>query len=278
MKEGIHYMVIRSIMVSGEKAVTRLLVQVDKTPPVIRLISPQPGGIYNTEMKFAALASDDVELQSLSYHLRKGDLNRYQIPGFIKGLYIDGTIPPFIRQIWNEAPAFFAGGATYFDVGMGLSFFDDNVKLQVSYGQMTQKQYESLGGPKPVKDGDRTLRYGGHVLGLKLLANVYTLPFGSFGGPDWEWLSASLCVGANFSLFDLLKEGYTQSGNSTWMSALLAQLEFPRVTFANRKFLRSVSFYTEGQLWFVPTDVDAKANNIKTVIPHAILGLRAYLF
>jgi len=264
-------MVIRAIMVNGEKAVTRLLVKVDKTAPVIRLITPQPGGRYNTELKYAALATDDVELQSMTYHLRKGDKNAYGVPGFIKGLYFEGTIPPIIKRAWNDAPGFFAGGATYFDLGLGLSFFDDNVKLQASYGQLTQKQYENLGGIGPI-------RYGGQVLGLKLLANVYAFPFGAIGGPDWEWLSASLAIGANFSLFDIAKEGYTQSGNSTWMSALLAQLEFPKVTLAKRTFMRSFSFITEGQLWFVPTDVDAKANNIKTVIPHAIIGVRAYLF
>jgi hypothetical protein len=84
--------------------------------------------------------------------------------------------------------------------------------------------------------GTQALRYGGHILGVKLLANVYTLPFGSFAGPDWEWLSASFALGANFSLFDV------------------------------------------GQLWFVPTDVKADEQGIKTVIPHVIVGLRMYIF
>jgi hypothetical protein len=145
------------------------------------------------------------------------------------------------------------------------------VKLQAQYGFLTQSLYESIGGVGKV-------RYGGHVLGLKILANVYTLPFGSFGGPDWEWLSASFALGANFSLFDLAKEGYTQSGTSTWMSAMIAQLEFPKVTIPKRTFLRTFSFFTEGQLWFVPTDVNAEANKIKTVMPHVIVGLRMYIF
>ena len=271
MTEGIHYLIVRATMVNGEVAVSRLIIQVDKTPPVIRLISPEAGGRYNTEMNFAALASDDVELKSLSYYLRKGDKSAYEIPGFIKGLYLEGTIPPFIRVIWNSAPAFFAGGATFFDIGLGLSFFDDNVKIQATYGQMTQKQYEMIGGVGPV-------RYGGHVLGVKILANVYTLPFGSFGGPDWDWLSASLAFGANFSCFDMAKQGYTQSGNRSWMSALIGQLEFPKVTIPKRTYLRTFSMFTEGQIWFVPTDVNAAANKVKTVIPHVILGLRMYIF
>ena len=271
MTEGLHYLVVRATMANGERAITRLLIQVDKTSPSIRLITPEPGGRYNEELEFAALSSDDVELKSVSYHLRKGDKALYGIPGFIKGLYFEGTIPPFIKVAWNKAPAIFAGGATFFDVGMGLSFFDDNVKVQIQYGQMTQKQYELIGGDRPV-------RYGGHVLGLKLLANVYQLPFGSFLGPDWDWLSASFALGANFSFFDLAKQGYTQSGKPTWMSALLLQIEFPKITIPKRTYLRTFSLFTEGQLWFVPTDVDASKNKLSTVIPHIIVGLRVYIF
>ncbi|MDR2619233.1 MAG: hypothetical protein LBC62_10225 [Treponema sp.] len=271
MTEGLHYLVVRANMLNGETAITRTLIQVDKTPPNIRLVAPQAGGRYNQTLEYTALASDDVELKSLSYHLRKGDKALYSVPGFIQGLYFDFTIPPFIRQIWNSAPSIFAGGATYMDFGVGLSFFDDNVKLQAQYGFMTQEIYEGIGGAGPV-------RYGGHVLGFKLLANIYTLPFGSIAGPDWDWLYASFALGANFSLFDIAREGYTQSGKPTWMSAVLAQIEFPKVTIPKRTKLRTFSLFTEGQLWFVPTDVDADAVGIDTIIPHVIVGLRIYVF
>jgi hypothetical protein len=126
--------------------------------------------------------------------------------------------------------------------------------------------------------GEGPVRYGGHVLGIKLLASIYNLPFKMVLGPDWEWLYASFAVGANFSLFDLGREGYTQSGTPTWMSALLLQIEFPKVTIPKRERFRTFSLFTEGQLWFVPTDVNAEEMGIKTVIPHFIMGLRAYVF
>jgi hypothetical protein len=171
------------------------------------------------------------------------------VPGLIQGLYFD---------------AHFLGASLY-DVGMGLSFFEDNVKLQVSYGQLTQEQYNIFGsGP---------IRYGGDMLGLKLLANVYALPFRSLFGPDWAWLSASAAVGANFSLFSI-----TQSGSPTWLSALLGQLEFPRVTVPGRNFLRTFAVYTEFQLWFVPTDVNARDVGLETVVPRFTVGLRANVF
>jgi len=271
MKEGLHYILVRTTFKNDEVAVTRMLVQVDKTPPVVRLIAPEVGGRYNQELAYSATATDDVELVSMVYHLRKGDKALYGVPGFLQGLYFEATIPPLLKQFWNDAPAIFAGGATYMDAGMGLSFFDDNVKIQGQYGFMTQDNYESLGG-------EGAVRYGGHVLGLKILANIYQLPFGPFAGPDWEWLSASLAVGANFSLFDLMQEGYTQSGKSTWMSALVAQIEFPKATIRKWKAFRRFALFTEGQLWFVPTDVDAEALGIDTMIPHVILGVRIYVF
>ncbi|MCL2126885.1 MAG: Ig-like domain-containing protein, partial [Treponema sp.] len=271
MTEGTHYIIVRANMKNGETAITRTLVQVDKTPPQIRLISPQAGGRYNQDLEYTAMASDDVEMASLDYYLRAGDKLAYAIPGFVQGLYFETSLPPVIRQVANGAPSLFAGGATYMDIGFGLSFFGDNVKIQGQYGFMTQNIYEGLGG-----EGD--LRYGGHVLGLKLLANVYTLPVGSLAGPDWEWLYASFALGANFSLFDVGRQGYTQSGSATWLSAILAQLEFPKVTIPRRSYLRTFSFFTEGQLWFLSTDVNAKSQDIRTVVPHVITGLRMYIF
>jgi len=294
MTEGYHYIVIRTTMKNGEFAVTRMLVQVDKTAPVIRLISPEMGGRYNQEITYSASATDDIELVSLTYHIRKGDKAAYEVPGFLQGLYLEGIIPPFLRQIAVKndfekfVPTFFAGGATYTDFGLGLSFFEDNVKIQVQYGFLTQELYESLGGSGAV-------RYGGDVLGLKILANIYRLPFGSFAGPDWDWLSATFAFGANFSYFNFTdkyndtynnnngrtgdsREKYTQSGSPTWMSALLLQIEFPRVTLPKKEYLRTFSLFWEGQLWFVPTDVDAAKNDIPVVIPHLILGVRLYIF
>jgi len=267
MTEGMHYIIIRSTFKDGAIAVTRMLVQVDKTAPVIKLITPEIGGRYNTEIAFSASATDDVELVSLSYHLRIGDKNAYEVPGFLQGLYLEAVIPPFLRQAAPDFfPTFFAGGATYMDVGLGLSFFEDNVKIQFQYGFQNESTWEALDGTPPI-------RYGGNVFGLKIIASVYSLPFQSFLGPDFEWLSATFAVGANFSYFEI-----AQSGSPTWLSALILQIEFPRVTIPKRKQLRTFSLFTEGSLWFVPTDVDAAKNDIPVVMPKVVMGLRLYIF
>jgi len=280
MPEGYHYIVIRTTMKNGEFAVSRMIVQIDKTNPEIRLISPESGSRYNQTITYSASATDDIELVSLSYHLRIGDKAAYEVPGFLQGLYFETTIPPFIRQIAvennfkNWVPSVpFGGGATYMDFGFGLSFFDDNVKVQFQYGFLTQDLYDSLGPAEPGK-----VRYGGNVLAFKLLASIYSYPFAAAWGPDFEWLYGTIAIGANFSCFDIDQKGYTQSGEPSWMSALLVQIEFPRVKIPKRKNFRTFSLFTEGQLWFVPTDVPASQFGIKVAIPHVIMGLRMYIF
>ena len=247
--EGYHFLLVRATMKNGEHAVTRCIVQVDSTKPTIKLISPGAGGHYNQELEFSGLAKDDVALKSLTLALRKGDKAAYEIPGFIQGLYFDW-------QFW---------GATLFNVGAGLTFFDDNVKLQVQWGQFTQQQRNLF--------DKSSLRYGGsNIFGMKLLANVYYLPFRYYFGPDWEWLSLNVAVGANFSRFD-----QSGSGKPQILSAGLFQLEFPRVTFSRQKMFRTIAFYTEGQLWFIPTDVNSE-EDVKSIVPQVSFGLRVNVF
>ena len=249
--EGYHFLLVRATMKNGETAVTRCIVQVDSTKPTIKLISPGAGGHYNQQMEFSGLARDDIALKSLTLALRSGDKSMYEIPGFIQGLYFDW-------QFW---------GATLFNVGAGLTFFDDNVKLQVQWGQFTQEQRNLF--------DNSTLRYGGdNVFGVKLLANVFYMPFRYYFGPDWEWLSLNVAVGANFTRFNETHP----SGKAQILSAGLFQLEFPRVTFSRQKMFRTIAFYTEGQLWFIPSDVASTGQEVKRIVPQISCGLRVNVF
>ncbi len=247
--EGFHFLVVRSVMNSGEVAVTRSILQVDKTKPAIRLISPGEGGRYNNELVFSGLSSDDVELNSVMLSLRQGDKSAYAVPAFIQGLYIDW-------HVW---------GATLYDIGIGLTFFDDNVKIQGQFGQFTDEQ-RAVFTPS-------SMRYGGTVMGFKMLANVAYVPLEYFFGPDFYWLSTTASVGANFSYFT-----ESQSGKGQILSAALVQIEFPRVTLPKRKYFSTFAFYTEAQFWFIPTDVDSTEVNIQSILPHVTAGFRVNIF
>ena len=186
MQEGYYFLVVKATMQNGETAITRSIIQIDKTAPSVKLISPGEGGRYNEEIEFTGLASDDVALKSLTLALRQGDKASYEVPSFIQGLYLDA-------QFW---------GASLYSVGAGLTFFDDNVKLQVQFGQFTQAQREIF---------DLTpARYGGNIFGIKILANLGYVPFSYFFGPDLNWLSANFAIGANFSYFSETQSGKGQ--------------------------------------------------------------------
>ena len=180
MEEGYHFLLVRAVMENKEVAICRTIIRIDKTAPNITLISPGEGGRYNENITFAGLTSDNVGLADTSAALRKGDKSIYEVPKFIQGLH-------FEAGFW---------GATLWNAGVGLSFFDDNVKLQLHYGQFTQDQFDFFYKVRnlPLQQ----IRYGGHVGSLKLLANVFELPFCYYFGPDWQWLYLNVAIVAQF--------------------------------------------------------------------------------
>ena len=258
LAEGNHFLLIRATLQDKQVALCRTIVRVDRSAPSITLISPGVGGRYNETMVFRGAAADDIGVSEVKAYLRKGDKAFYGLPKFIQGLHVE-------LGFW---------GASLWNMGLGLSFFDNNVKVQFHYGQFTQGQFDAIYG---TKYGKTPIRYGGHIVSLKLLANIYTLPFGNYCGPDWKWLYMSIAVGTQFSLFT-----DTQSGKPQVLAAMLAQLEFPKVKFHKRKYISAFSIFTEGQLWFIPTDVTSKGgrstSKIRSVVPHFSAGIRMDIF
>ncbi len=220
--EGLLPLLVRATFKNGDRALSRVILNLDKTPPSISMLQPEEGGRFNQSLKVYGIAKDDVQLASVKVVLRQGDKAGYQVPAFIQGLYIDsGTL-----------------GETLYNVGLGLTFFEDNVKLQASYGY-TPQQFNN-----------EEQRFYGTVFSGKLLANVAALPFGYFFGPDWNFLSANLAVGAKFSYFS-----ETASGQPLILSAVVGQVEFPRFKFERLQYFSTLSLYSELQAWFISAEV-----------------------
>ncbi len=242
--DGIYFMLVKAEMYNGENAVTRTVVQVDKQAPSIRLLSPGEGGHYNQVLTFEGLSSDNVALKDVKIELRQGDKNTYEVPEFIQGLYFD-------VNVW---------GATLYSVGAGLTFFNDAVKVQVQYGQFTKEQRYFICDLFGVPRTD--YRFGGTAIGGKIIAQIGYVPFRYFFGRDWDWLSATFALGANFQYFsDSSASKITGEPVPQIMSAAFVQIEFPRITISKNKLFRTSSFYLEPQVWFIPSDIageDAK--------------------
>lgn len=251
--EGYHFLLVRAEMENGENAITRTIVQVDRTLPEVKLISPGAGGHYNQMLKFEGLSSDDVELKDVTLYLRKGDKSSYEIPKFIQGLYFDASF-------W---------GASLWSVGVGVTAFDDAVKLELHYGQFTQGQRDAVNNI--IGRGYSNLRYGGHIAGFKIIAQVGYIPFNYFFGHDFDWLTATISVGADFSYFS-----ESGAGTRQILSAALMQIEFPRMTFENMKYFKTWSLYWEPQVWFISSDVSTTIDKI--IVPTMSIGIRTSVF
>jgi hypothetical protein len=238
--EGGLFPIVRVLYEDGSEAVVRTVFGLDKTVPDLKVLDPAEGALFDNLIPVSGTAWDDRGLAGLEVYLRAGDKAGYELPSFIQGLYLDTH---FL-------------GASYWDLGLGLTFFDDAVKLQFQ-----------LGSAPSVTEAADSVRFGGTVYGIKLLASLARLPFGFLLGPDWDFLSAEAMVGANFSYFS-----ESVSGQGLVIAAVVAQLEFPKVTIRKWSFLRTYSFYTEMQFWSVSSDVQSG------VVPRLSLGLRFGLF
>jgi hypothetical protein len=214
-------LLVKATFAGGDVAVTHMQLAVDTRAPQVTLREPQEGGRFNESVQLTGSAYDESGLKEVAVSLRQGDKSRYQVPSFIQGLYLDAHTM----------------GATWWDVGMGLTFFDDNIKLQVQLGMAP------------------TGRFTGLVLGTKLLANLATVPFSFFFGPSWDFFSMSLAVGANFSYFTMSENRIEFTDEGLVLGAIVAQLEFAKFTIEPWRALNTWAFYTEYQLWFISSDV-----------------------
>lgn len=257
---GTHFMLVKAEMVNGENVTTRVIIQIDHEKPSIKLISPGEGGRYNQNLQFDGLSSDDVALKDVTVTLRKGDKASYEVPSFIQGLYFDASF-------W---------GASLWSAGVGLTAFDNAVKIQAQYGQFTQEQWTAVN--TLLGKESSSFRFGGHIAGVKIIAQLGYIPFRYFWGRDFDWLSASISVGANFSWFSESGAVSTDTGKpvSQLLSAALIQVEFPRITMAKQKAFKTWAFYVEPQVWFIPSDV--ASNDVKRFVPTVSFGLRTSVF
>ncbi|MDP3179011.1 MAG: hypothetical protein Q8M76_13975, partial [Spirochaetaceae bacterium] len=238
--EGDIHAIVRATFPDGSIALAKSLLFLDKTPPTLRVITPAEGGRFNGVLALSGTAMDETGLEFVGVALRKGDKASYQVPSFIQGIYLDTHLL----------------GSTLWEVGVGLSFFDDNVKLQGHFGQ----------APETDDEGAQQSFYG-DVFGAKLIANLGVLPFNSLFGPDWDFLSASIGLGANFTYFTK-----TQAGSGLLVGAVFGQIEFPKVTLKNVAMFKKYSFYTEAQVWVLSSVVSGG------FIPRMSFGIRLGVF
>jgi len=218
--------IIKATFADDSVAIRRIILVVDTRPPVVKTIGPTENSAHRTEVAVYGSAGDDYDMDSVEVSLRPGNKNLYAVPGFVQGLYLD-----------------FSGlGGLNYSMGLGLTFFDDNVKVQFNVSQAGSGS-----------------RYSGWAFGGKVLANVWTKNLGEWLGPDWIFLSTSFTVGAHFSYF-LMEEQWRET--PVVMGQLISQWEIFKADLQyfvpKWKYFKTISLYTEPGLWFAPSDIDGQ--------------------
>ena len=233
----------------GEESFSRCRTVMDTKAPDIFLQFPEENSRFYGFMPLSGWAYDSGGLTDVSLNLRDGSKAEYATPSFIQGMYFDAT----------------ALGATYFTAGLGLTFMDGNVKLQAQYG------YAPPTVTDPETGIERAARFGGNVFGVKLLANLADIPFSWLFGPELSAFSATAALGADFSYFS----GSTDISDTSWgiiLAGVIAQIELPKITFADNDFLKYLSLFWEGQMWLISSDVSPEVKLLPSV------GIRMGLF
>jgi len=251
LPRGPQPVLVRAIFANGEEAVRRLMLIVDTTLPQVETLSPPEDSRHRDNILVYGTAGDNYELDHVSLSLRPGDKFFYSVPGAIKGLYFD------VKGL----------GATYFDVGLGLSLFNDNVRIQGQFGLAPMdRNYAGVEGV--FVDGGR---YVGYVYGVKLLANIFYLPFAYLFGLDWAFYSMNFAIGANFSWFSM-----DEWRSPLFMGAIVGQWDVANINFQyfnpNWRYFRNYALYISPELWFASSDVNAD------IIPRVTVGVRINWF
>ncbi|HOX92276.1 MAG TPA: hypothetical protein PLC54_05095, partial [Spirochaetales bacterium] len=259
-------LLVRVTFASGETATRKRIFTVDTKAPDVVLVQPAENGRFNESIVIEGTAFDLNGLSKVEVVVRTGDKASYEVPGFIQGSYLDLHVM----------------GATRFETGLGLSFFEDNVKLQGEIGQGFEAtpSWKNLFGIKtPDTPASELSRFGGWVLGLKMLANVAYLPFGYWFGPDWDFFSMSVTIGAAFTYFsqtyDIGSIFSPPNGKYMVLSAVVGQWEFAKFTF-DTTFFKSIGLYLEGGLVFIPSE--ASGSLAESIKPNIAIGMRIGLF
>jgi hypothetical protein len=245
---------VRAKFANGDEALRRILLTVDTTAPQVDAVAPIENTVHRNNMLVFGTASDNYALDNVAVSLRPHSKFWYSVPGPLQGLYFDVK----------------AFGATDFDVGLGISLFDNAVRLQGQFGIAPADGVSNL-----FQSGGR---FTGYVAGVKLLANVFYLPLRYLFGPDWGFYSINFAVGANFSWFSMSEWEGSLPRDPLYMGAIVAQLDIANIDmqffYPKWKYFRRFALYLEPEVWFASTDVE----DADKVLFRMTVGLRLNWF
>ncbi len=294
LSDGVHMLQMKARTASGIETIKFFKIYIDRERPEIVIDTPVDSERVFRSVEVRGSSNDNGSVEEVKIALRQFDKDLGKIPQFIQGLYL-----------WSQYDFDFLGGSGMLvSGGLGMSFFDDIVRLEGMFGWRPSRDnmqdlmpgavtdptlYPGTGiakddpirntGYYPYPEEGYNPRFMGFVVGGKLHARILDIPFEFFYGEDAKNFSISVSIGASFLWFSGFGASQREIAdianyNAAVDGKLLAGFMYQIDYFKVERFgiLRKFALYFEHALFFVPAEVNAG------VVMQFGLGLRNSLF
>ncbi|MBR6200098.1 MAG: hypothetical protein IKQ61_07555 [Spirochaetales bacterium] len=199
LQDGDHVLQIKAVTKNGKESLRYFRVWINRNIPDVIIDTPMDSAHINDRLSVRGSADDDGSIESVKILFRRHDKNLGKVPQFVQGLYL-----------WLQV-----FGGPYVSGGIGLSFFDDIVRVEAMFGWVpTVENMDDIlsasGGSQDQRFftpewGWKNYRYeprfSGFIAGGKLLARIIDIPYEFFFGEDAKNFSFSVELGCAFYWF-----------------------------------------------------------------------------
>ncbi len=270
LSDGPHMLQLKSVTNNNKEILKYFRVSIDSQIPELIIDNPIENTNVNETITVRGSANDNGSIKEVKVALNRYDKNLRQVPEFVQGIYL-----------WLQAL-----GGPLVSGGVGLSFFDDVVRIEAMFGWgPTRENLKDTGmdpdniNPKSFFDsswgsGKYSPRFSGFTVGGKLLARIVNVPFEFFWGEDARNFSVSLNVGCVFYWFSgfggavnefnesyyiekrpLAEEpGYDPAVDGKVLAGFMYQVDFFKVERYGP--LRKFALYFEHVFYFIASEIE----------------------
>jgi hypothetical protein len=281
--DGPHMLQIKAVTKNKKSTIRYFRILIDRHVPEVIIDTPRENFPLNERVVMRGSADDNGKIDNIQVMLRRWDKNLGKVPKGLQGLYL-----------WAQADLDFLGGSgpiPFVNGGLGLSFFEDIVRVEMMFGwKATATNLEAMGidttnNPEQFSANLYPLstyspRFSGVAAGGKLVARILDIPWEFFFGEDARQFSMALSLGAAFYWFsgwgfmgELPSEKNPTTGVTVFgkpIGMFLLQWDIFRIE--RLAIFRKFAIYAEVDFYFVASEVQGG------LLPVFGFGLRNALF
>jgi len=280
--DGNHTIQFKATTNSNKSTMQFFKITVDRKLPLVAITTPLENTRHSGRIAIKGTADDENnEITEVKLLFRQFDKDAGKLPKFIEGIYL-----------WAQV---FSG--PLISTGVGLSFFDDIVRLEALFGWFPSRtNIKDMGIPDSLflkefgwTNGQFIPKYSGFTTGGKLLARVINIPFEFLFGEDAKNFSWSIEIGAGFFWTSGFSGSLNKSDNDEYIKYLKnpgAYSEYPEKPKVVAGFMlqwdffkveryrgfRKFALYFEASFFFIASEIRSE------LVPQIGFGVRNALF